>query len=77
MSEQRNSFSKRMQVVSYFATTLSLWGVIPALGYVNKTLDLHISNEVIMLGFGGILGLWIDLTKKINRVTSNGAKVGE
>ena len=66
-----------MQVVSYFATTLSLWGVIPALGYVNKTLDLHISNEVIMLGFGGILGLWIDLTKKINRVTSNGAKVGE
>jgi hypothetical protein len=66
-----------MQVISYIAATFTLWGVIPALGYVNKTLDLHISNEVIMLGFGGILGLWIDLTKKINRVTSTGAKTGE
>jgi hypothetical protein len=77
MSEQRGSFIKRMQVLSYFATTVSLWGVIPALGYVNKTLELHISNEVIMLGFGGILGLWVDLTKKINRVSSGGPKTGE
>ena len=65
-----NTFLKRMQVLSYIATTLSLWGVIPALGYVNKTLDLHISNEVLMLVVGGILGLWIDLTKKIHRVVT-------
>jgi hypothetical protein len=30
-----------------------------------------------MLGFGGILGLWVDLTKKINRVSSGGSKTGE
>lgn len=77
MSEPRNTFSKRMQVLSYIATTLSLWGVIPALGYVNKTLELHISNEVLMLVVGGILGLWVDLTKKINRVPVGGSKVEE
>jgi hypothetical protein len=72
MTDQRGSFQKRMQVLAYIASTLTLWGVIPALGFVNKQLDLHISNEVMVLVVGGLLTTWQDLTKKIFRILVNG-----
>lgn len=77
MTEPRGTFSKRMQVISYIAATLTLWGTIPALGYVNKVLELHISNEVIVLVVGGVLTTWTDLTKKIHRVVSGSPKIDE
>jgi hypothetical protein len=62
------TYNKRMQVLGYLATCAIFCGAVPALGWVNKTLDLHISNDVILLILGGLLGLFQDLTKKIFRI---------
>ncbi len=62
------TYSKRMQVLAYVLTFAAFCGAVPALGWVNKTLDLHISNDVLMFIVGGLLGLFVDLTKKIFRI---------
>jgi hypothetical protein len=64
------TYNKRMQVLAYVFTFLLLCGALPALGWINKTLELHISNEVQTLMVGGLLGLFQDLTKKIFRIES-------
>jgi len=71
------TYNKRMQVLGYLATCAIFCGAVPALGWVNKTLDLHISNDVILLILGGLLGLFQDLTKKIFRISEEKPKGGE
>jgi hypothetical protein len=65
------TYSKRMQVLAYLSTVLLFSGAIPAIGYVNKKLGLNISNDVLMLIVGGLLGLVQDLTKKIFRIATD------
>jgi hypothetical protein len=62
------TYNKRMQVLAYLATVVIFCGAVPALGWVNKSLELHISNDVIMFIIGGLLSLFQDLTKKIFRI---------
>ena len=71
------AYSKRMQVLAYVLTFAALCGAVPALGWVNKILELHISNEVQMLIVGGLLGLFQDLTKKIFRIQPGETKPTE
>jgi len=71
------TYSKRMQVLAYVLTFASLCGAVLALGWVNKILELHISNEVQMLIVGGLLSLFQDLTKKIFRIPPGETKVSE
>jgi hypothetical protein len=71
------TYNKRMQVLGYLATCAIFCGAVPALGWVNKTLDLHISNDVILLILGGLLGLFQDLTKKIFRISEEKPKGGD
>ena len=68
------TYNKRMQVLAYLATCAIFCGAVPSLGWVNKTLDLHISNDVILLILGGLLGLFVDLTKKIFRISEEKGK---
>jgi len=70
-------YNKRMQVLGYLATCAIFCCAVPALGWVNKTLELHISNDVILLILGGLLGLFQDLTKKIFRISEEKPKGGE
>ena len=71
------TYNKRMQVLAYLATCAIFCGTVPALGWVNKTLELQISHDVILLILGGMLGLFIDLTKKIFRISEEKPKGGE
>lgn len=71
------TYSKRMQVLAYVLTFAALSGAVPALGWVNKTLELHISNDVLMFIVGGLLGLFVDLTKKIFRIPPSETKASE
>jgi len=71
------TYSKRMQVLAYVLTFAAMCGAIPAFGWVNKILDLHISNDVQTLIVGGLLSLFTDLTRKIFRVPPSEAKASE
>ena len=66
-----------MQVLAYLSSVILFAGAIPAIGYVNKKLGLNISNDVLMLIVGGLLGLVQDLTKKIFRIVPHGQKEAE
>jgi len=70
------TYNKRMQVLAYLATCLIFCGAVPGLGWVNKTLELHISNDVLMFIVGGLLSLFQDLTKKIFRIVTGKADGG-
>jgi hypothetical protein len=69
-----NSYSKRMQVYAYTASTIVLVGLLIGVGYLYKVDRVTNSDTVLIFILGQVLGAWVALTNKIYRITTIGAE---
>jgi hypothetical protein len=62
------TFSKRMQVYAYSATTAILLGLLLGVGWLYKIQMIQTSDSVLMFILAQVLGVWVGLTNKIFRI---------